>query len=121
MKKQEKKETQEKRFDDRPFDIYFFGVDERLINRFWLRKLINTLMEYDEFVKEVDLILESNLLKFKKVEDRQRELDLLIKSIAQNVIVVDLALKFLSHQIDIGARQVLDENYKKKLKGFKGF
>lgn len=121
MKRQGQQEMKEKRFDDRPFDIYLFGVDERLINRFWLRKLINTLMEYDEFVEEVDSILESNLLKLKKVEDRQRELDLLIKSIAQNVVVVDLALKFLSHQIDIGAGQVLDENYKRKLKEFKGF
>ena len=96
-------------------------VDDDLVDRFWLNKLLINLLEYDSFVKWVDYVVCSNISSKQTLAERREELNLIIHNTARGLIVVNLALKFLSRLSDFGANKILDIYWKEKLNNFKGF
>lgn len=96
-------------------------VDEDLVDRFWLNKLLNNLLEYDDFVKGVDEIVGSNIHSKETLAERREELNLIIHNTARGLIVVNLALKFLSKLADFGLNNILDIYWRDRLNNFKGF
>ena len=106
----------------RSIDINLYGmVDEDLIDRFWLGQLLSKLLEYDDFVKGVDSVVGSNIYSKETLEERREELSFLLHNTARSLIVVNLALKFLSNLADFGANKVLDIFWVDRLNEFKGF
>lgn len=102
-------------------DIYLFGVEERFINRIWLERLMFDFLEYDEFVKAVDMVTGSRFLEKENLEDRREELNIMLHNTARKLIVVNLALKYLSHLADTGLSEVLDLYWNDRMKRFEGF
>lgn len=96
-------------------------VDDDLVDRFWLNKLLINLLEYDSFVKGVDDVVGSNIYSKQTLAERREELNLIIHNTARGLIVVNLALKFLSNLADFGANKILDIYWKEKLNNFEGF
>ncbi len=112
----------ENEFMIKSIDIALCGmVDENLIDRFWLNKLLNNLLVYDEFVKGVDEVVGSNIFSKDTISERREELNLIIHNTARGIIVVNLALKFLSRLADFGTNDVLDVFWNDRLNNFKGF
>ena len=112
----------ENEFMIKSIDIALCGmVDENLIDRFWLNKLLNNLLVYDEFVKGVDEVVGSNIFSKDTISERREELNLIIHNTARGIIVVNLALKFLSKLADFGTKDVLDVFWNNRLNNFKGF
>ena len=103
------------------YDIQLYGVEERFINRFWLNRLIFDFLEYDEFVQAVDTVTGSRLLEKENLGDRREELNIMLHNTARRLIVVNLALKYLSHLADMGLSEVLDVYWNDRLKRFDGF
>ena len=103
------------------FDIHVFGVEEKLIDRFYFRSLLINLLKYDEFVKEVDSITGSKIASKKTLEERQDELNLIIHNTARGLIAMNLALKYLSYLADKGLNDVIDDFWKDRLSKFGGF
>ena len=51
--------------------INIMGMDKKLVDGFYFRDLLVNLLEYDEFVKEVDKITGSKIASKKTLEKRQ--------------------------------------------------
>ena len=122
IKAQKKKECnfmEKRRFD--LFNIPVYGVEEKLIDRFYFRDLLVNLLEYDEFVKELDKITGFKISNKKTLEERQEELRFIIGNGARGAIAVHLAIKYLSYLVDKGLDVILDEYWRDKLNKFKGF
>ena len=105
----------------RLYDIQLYGVEERFINRIWLDRLMFDFLEYDEFVKAVDAVTGSRLLEKENLKDRREELNIMLHNTARRLIVVNLALKYLSHLADVGLSEVLDLYWNDRMKRFEGF
>ena len=103
------------------FGIHVFGVEEKLIDRFYFRDLLINLLEYDEFVKEVDEITGSKISTKKTLEERKEELNMIIYNGARGAIAVNLSIKYLLYLADQGLNEVLDIYWKDKMSKFKGF
>lgn len=101
--------------------VNVFGVEEKLIDRFYFRDLIMNLLEYDEFVKELDKITGFKLSKLKTLEERQEEIRFILGNGARGAIAVHLAIKYLSYLVEKGLDVILDEYWKDRLNKFRGF
>ena len=110
---------EKRRIDLRAVNVY--GVEEKLIDRFYFRDLLINLLEYDEFVKELDKITGFKISNKKTLEERQEELRFIIGNGARGAIAVHLAIKYLSYLVDKGLDVILDEYWRDKLNKFKGF
>ena len=102
-------------------EIYKYGVEEKFIDRLWLKDLILGLLEYDDFVKVVDDITGSKISEKENLSERKEELNLIVHNTARGLIVVNLALKYLSHLADIGLNELLDEYWRDRVEKFEGF
>ena len=112
----------ENEFMIKAIGINLYGmVDEDLIDKFWLNKLLNNILEYDDFVKGVDKVVGSNIYSKETLSERREELSYLLHNTMRSLIVVNLALKFLSSLADFGANKVLDPFWNDRLNEFKGF
>ncbi len=101
--------------------VNVFGVEEKLIDRFYFRDLLMNLLEYDEFVKELDKITGFKLSKLKTLEERQEEIRFILGNGARGAIAVHLAIKYLSYLVEKGLDVILDEYWKDRLNKFRGF
>ena len=110
---------EKRRIDLRAVNVY--GVEEKLIDRFYFRNLIMNLLEYDEFVKELDKITGFKISNIKTLEERQEEIRFILGNGARGAIAVYLAIKYLSYLVDKGLDVILDEYWRDKLNKFKGF
>lgn len=110
---------EKRRFD--LFNIPVYGVEEKLIDIFYFRNLLINLLEYDEFVKELDKITGFKISNKKTLEERQEEFRFIIGNGARGAIAVHLAIKYLSYLVDKGLDVILDEYWRDKLNKFKGF
>ena len=111
------------KFDKRKrlHDIHMYGVEEKFIDRLWLKDLILGLLEYDDFVKAVDFITGSKILEKENLSERKEVLNQIIYNTARGLIVVNLALKYLSHLADVGLNELLDVYWKDRVNKFEGF
>ena len=101
--------------------VNVYGVKEKLIDRFYFRDLLVNLLEYDEFIKELDKITGFKLSTKKTLEERQEELRFIVGNGARGAIAVHLAIKYLSYLVDKGLDVILDDYWRDKLNKFKGF
>lgn len=101
--------------------VNVFGVEEKLIDKFYFRDLLMNLLEYDEFVKELDKITGFKLSKLKTLEERQEEIRFILGNGARGAIAVHLAIKYLSYLVEKGLDVILDEYWKDRLNKFRGF
>ena len=102
-------------------DIHVYGVEEKLLDRFYFRNLLINLLEYDEFAKKVDLITGSKIANKKTLEEKQEELNLIIHNGSRGAIVMNLALKYFMHLADAGLNEVLDLYWRERLNKYRGF
>jgi transcription antitermination factor NusG len=122
IKAQKKKECnfmEKRRIELRAVNVY--GVEEKLIDRFYFRNLIMNLLEYDEFVKELDKITGFKISNIKTLEERQEEIRFILGNGARGAIAVHLAIKYLSYLVDKGLDVILDDYWRDRLNKFKGF
>lgn len=122
IKAQKKKECnfmEKRRIELRTVNVY--GVEEKLIDRFYFRDLLMNLLEYDEFVKELDKITGSKILAKKTLEKRQEEIRFVLGNGARGAIAVHLAIKYLSYLVDKGLDVIIDDYWRDRLNKFKGF
>lgn len=110
---------EKRRIDFRAVNVY--GVEEKLIDRFYFRDLLVNLLEYDEFVKELDKITGFKISNKKTLEERQEELRFIVGNGARGAIAVHLAIKYLSYLVENGLDVILDEYWMDKLNKFEGF
>ena len=101
--------------------INIMGMDKKLVDGFYFRDLLVNLLEYDEFVKEVDKITGSKIASKKTLEKRQEELNMIIHNGARGAIAMNLAIKYLSYLADQALEGLIDIYWKDKMSEFKGF
>ena len=101
--------------------INIMGMDKKLVDGFYFRDLLVNLLEYDEFVKEVDKITGSKIASKKTLEKRQEELNMIIHNGARGAITMNLAIKYLSYLADQALEGLIDIYWKDKMSEFKGF
>lgn len=110
---------EKRRIDLRAVNV--FGVEEKLIDRFYFRILLENLLEYDEFVKELDKITGFKISTKKTLDERREELRFILGNGARGAIAVHLAIQYLSYLVEKGLDVILDEYWKDRLNKFKGF
>ena len=101
--------------------VTIVGMDENLVDGFYFRNLIITLLEYDEYAKEVDKITGSKIASKKTLEEKLEELKMIIHNGARGAIAISLAIKYLSYKADQALERVVDIYWKDKMSHFKGF
>ena len=101
--------------------INILGMDKKLVDGFYFRDLLLNLLEYDEYVKEVDKITGSKIASKKTIEERQEELNSIIYNGARGSIAMNLAIKYLSYLADQALERLIDIYWKDRLSKFKGF
>lgn len=115
-------ETIEERDAKYKIDLHGF-VEAGMINKYWIKYLLyNKLICKDDFIKEVDNVIGSHLLEINDIEERKQILDsTIIHNVARSLIIVNLAIKYVSYVADAGLDNFLDAYWKDRFSKFKGF
>ena len=115
-------ETIEERDAKYKIDLHGF-VEAGMINKYWIKYLLyNKLIGKDDFIKEVDRVIGSHLLEIKDIEERKQILDTtIIHNTMRSLIIVNLAIKYVSYVADVGLDNYLDAYWKDRFSKFNGF